>query len=153
MKTESTALAKQRKTKCREEKRQTLNFLVSVVVLTRAFLPGPSSQVRIWAWDSFSELASNGGSNFRLASHRPVWCPTDCSRVQPTFKPELPPYFHLCYWGEEYNGFRCFHTCAKNMEPWSFFRVIFNHHRHSPVTGWPTTSALAWLTQGSTARS
>ena len=28
----------------------------------------------------------------------------------------------------------------------SFFLVIFNYRDHSPVTGWSTTSALAWLT-------
>ena len=29
-----------------------------------------------------------------------------------------------------------------------FFLVIFNYCSHSPVTGWPTMSALAWLLRG-----
>ena len=31
-----------------------------------------------------------------------------------------------------------------------FFLVIFNYCGHSPMIGWPTTSALAWVTERST---
>ena len=36
--------------------------------------------------------------------------------------------------------------------PLSIFLSHFNYCSHSPMTGWPTTSALAWLTQRSTGR-
>ena len=44
---------------------------------------------------------------------------------------------HICFWW--------FYTCA-DFGPLIFFLVIFNHCSHSPVTGCPTTCALAWHT-------
>ena len=40
------------------------------------------------------------------------------------------------------------HLCRRYGTP-GFFLVMFNYHSHSLVTGWPTISALAWVTQRS----
>ena len=45
---------------------------------------------------------------------------------------------HICFWW--------FHTCAEYFGPSGFFLVIFSSCSHSPTTGWPTTSVLAWFT-------
>ena len=81
MKTESTALAWQKETKCEEKEskdRLWIFFMFSVVVLTRASQRGPSSLVHVWVLDPFSELTPKWGRNFRLSSHRRVWWPTSC---------------------------------------------------------------------------
>ena len=62
-----------------------------------------------------------------------------------TFKPEASPYFRLVSVGGLIR-FSLFHTCVEHLGPPGFL-VIFNYHIPLPVTGWPTTSYLAWLTQ------
>ena len=42
-----------------------------------------------------------------------------------------------------------FHISTEDLGPPHFFLVIFNYCSPSSVTGWPTTSALAWVTQRS----
>ena len=90
---------------------------------------------------------------FCLSSH----CPGQCSPAslprhvsEPTFKPELSPYLRLMLEGR-YIRFRWFHTFTKDLGPF-FLLVIFSYHSHTPVTGWPTTNALARVTQRSASR-
>ena len=151
----STAFAEQRETTCHAERKRAdtdlkISFWFSVVVLTCLFAGFVSTTART-VWHSFSELTPTWSSKFLsiftfswLVFNRRLYLVRSPS--QPIFKPESSPYFHLVFEGGHIR-FWWFHTCTKNVEPSFFFLVIFNYRSFSPVTGWPTTSALVWLTQ------
>ena len=93
MKTESTALARQRETKYHKEKERErvrerererewtdtdleLCFWFFVVVLRRACLLVLSSKLRIWCETPFWNFLQHRGRNFRLSLRRRDWCST-----------------------------------------------------------------------------
>ena len=87
MKAKSTALARQRETKCHEErererergKTQALNYpLPFYRNSNRACSLVSSAKLHVWCETSFRSPPQNGDRNFRLSSLHPVWCPTDC---------------------------------------------------------------------------
>ena len=62
-----------------------------------------------------------------------------------TFKHESPAYFSLVLEEGSYPSPLVI-PAQKIWDIWIFL-IIFNYRSHSPVTGWPTTSALASVTQ------
>ena len=54
----------------------------------------------------------------------------------------------LISWGSVFSG----STPANKIWDLQFFLVIFNYRCHSHMTGWPTTSALAWVSWKSAGR-
>ena len=102
MKTESTTLARQRETKCREEKKsrdRPWNFFnvfycsSNAHFLVGSILTGSCLGVRPFFWSS----PQNRGHNFQLSLHHRVWCSTDClyfimsSRQLTLFLFSIPP--------------------------------------------------------------
>ena len=73
------------------------------------------------------------------------------SIVQTLVSPLLPK---VASWGGQISFSTTSHLARKIWNHrFFFYLVIFNYCCHSPVTGWPTTSVLSRLTQGSTGHS
>ena len=134
MKTELPALAGQRETTYHEEKERAdtdLEFssMLPFLVLT-CFLKG-SILTTLHLGSNCSLYHLLLVFNFCL-----YLVPSSC---QLTFKPKSSPYLCLMSKG---GHLVVSHLCRRFGNP-IFFLVIFNYHSHSPITGWPTTSALA----------
>ena len=165
MKTETNAFAGQRKTICHMEREidrgqtQTLNYFFSLVLqLQRACLLVLWSPLRVWWKTPFWSSTQNGGRNFRLSLHR-LWVVFNSrlyvitSPSQLTFKHESLSLTSTSGVGGKNGSVSGSSTPAQKMWYSRFFLVSFNYRCYSPVTGLSTTSALTWLTQGSTDRS
>ena len=100
--------------------------------------------------DPFRTSSQNGGRIFCLSlqlSGRGSTVVFTLSRLLAKLLSNLRTFPYFCpelEWG--HNRFRWFPICADLGSP-VFFLDIFNYCSDSSMAGWPTTSALVWLTK------
>ena len=157
MKTKSPALAGQNETTCYVKKKSRdrpwifflffFFFFFFFFVVLKYLSAGIISIAARLVWDPFSELTPKLGQNFSsliiFSCSTAVFISSHLSGKWLS-NPSYSLMFTYC-WSEEPICFQRFHTCAEGVGPPVYFPVIFNYRSHLPVTGWPTTSALAWL--------
>ena len=165
IKTESHVLGRQREKRCngkrkrereweREKERGTdkrIFFLVFSAVLTYWFADFISTAAHL-VWDPFLEFTTKWRPQTLAVSLLPYLvsnCLSLLRRVQlpPNFQTWVVTYFCLVSKGG-HTQFCWFHTSTEDIGS-LLFSSQFNYRGNSPVTGWPTMSALAWLTQTS----
>ena len=140
MKVESTASAGQRETTCYEMKERVdrdLEFSFCFQFEHTGMLVS-FSQVHIWCEAPFQSLTQNGGHNFFsvFTSSWPVfnwylYFVMSCSHLK---SPDVSMRDISVSTGP---------TPVQKIWDLRLFPIIFNYHIHTPVTGWPTFSALA----------
>ena len=127
-----------------------ITFCFSDVVL-RCLLSGFVFTAERLVWATFSELTTKRRPYFS-SLFTSSWLVFNCylslviSSIQLTFKPESSA------WCRRGGGISISSGSTPTQKIWDiqiFFLVIFDYHGHSPVTGWPATSALSCLTQPS----
>ena len=96
-------------------------------------------------WVQFSKLITNFRIIFVVGSNFRFWCHNRfvfCCWVQ--FQNRVIPLIPSGI-GGKYIHLRWFHTSAGDSGS-PVFSVVLNNCNHSPMTRWPTMSALVWLT-------
>ena len=133
------------------EQTQTLDYILLFWCSSKMFVV----RFRLHSWAScvshFSELTTKRRPYFS-SLFTSSWLVFNCylslviSSIQLTFKPESSA------WCRRGGGISISSGSTPTQKIWDiqiFFLVIFDYHGHSPVTGWPATSALSCLTQPS----
>ena len=115
---------------------------------SNTYLLVSSSQLPVWCEIPFWSSPQNRVRNSRPSLHR-LWLGVQLSYLPPSRSQRVAHYFHLWCRRVEHPFPVVLHLRRK-FGTHGFFPVISNYRSHSLMTGWPVTSGLAWLTQGST---
>ena len=153
MKTESTALSRQRETICHEEKDRREGpwiffwiFCYCSQVFVHWFrLHSYASRVRHF-FRAHPIMGTTNNGRFHFSVSRLQLTVFTQSRPSSSSVSTTSHSLNSAWcWMEEHIHFRWFCTCAKDLGRTIVFLVIFNYHSNTTVISWPNTSAFPRL--------